>query len=173
MSVRAEQAAQASMVLHFGGARMSREFRDLQKGAHNQSALQIQRYLVELARRNCTAQKPVDIYEILADVLLERTMSSETLVSQLIVEWPELVAHAHKIKLMYRVRFGLNTVDETAQEARLLELFRQHPHAGAKPEYMRSMERVRANVVMQETQSRALDDYLASLPKRSTATVAA
>lgn len=166
LSVRADQAAQAAMVLHFGGARMSKEFRSLQMNARNQTALQIQRYLVELAKRNSTPEKPVDIYEILADVLLERTSSSETLVTRLVEEWPELIVTAPKIRLMYRVRFGLNTVDEAAQETRLLELFQQHPHAGARAEYMRSMERVRANVVMQETQSRALDAYLAGQKRR-------
>lgn len=169
LSVRAEQAAQAAMVLHFGGARMSKTFRDLQKDARHQTALQIQRYLVELARRNSTPEKPVDIYEILADVLLERTASSETLVTRLVGEWPQLIASAPKITLMYRVRFGLDKVDESAQEARLLELFRQHPHAGARAEYMRAMERVRANVIMQETQSHALDAYLAGLKQRKTA----
>jgi puromycin-sensitive aminopeptidase len=173
LSVRAEQAAQAAMVLHFGGARMSKEFRSLQTNARNQTALQIQRYLVELARRNSTPEKPVDIYEILADVLLERTSSSENLVTRLIEEWPGLIATAPKIRVMYRVRFGLEKVDEAPQEQRLHELFRQHPHAGARPEYMRALERVRANVVMQERQSRALDAYLASLKKRSTRPVAA
>jgi hypothetical protein len=134
----------------------------LQMNARNQSALQIQRYLVELATRNSTAEKPVDIYEILADVLLERTSSSESLVTRMIADWPNLIATQPKIQIMYSVRFGLNTVDEAAQEKRLHELFLQHPHAGAKAEYTRSMERVRANVVMQETQSRALDAYLAS-----------
>ncbi len=167
LSVRAEQAAQAAMVLHFGGARMSKEFRSLQMNARNQTALQIQRYLVELGKRNSTAEKPVDIYEILADVLLERTSSSETLVTRLIDEWPNLIATAPKIRLMYRVRFGLNTVDEAAQEQRLHTLFNEHPHPGARPEYMRSMERVRANVVMQETQSLALDAYLASQKRRA------
>ncbi len=173
MSVRSEQAAQAAMVLHFGGARMSKTFRDLQMNARNQTALQIQRYLVELARRNSTPEKSIDIYELLADVLLERTSSSETLVTRLMEEWPELVATAPKIRLMHRIRFGLNNVDEAAQEARLLEMFRQHPHAGARPEYMRSMERVRANVVMQEQQSRALDAYLAGLKRRGNKPAAA
>jgi hypothetical protein len=38
---------------------------------------------------------------------------------------------------------------------------------------MRALERVRANVVMQETQSRALDGYLAGLKKRRVKTAAA
>jgi puromycin-sensitive aminopeptidase len=165
-SVNAMQAAQAVMILHFGGARMSKKFRDKQVEARNASALQIQQYLVELARRNSTAEKPVDIYELLADVMLERTSSSEHLVTRLIEEWPTLIATAPKIRIMYRVRFGINTVDESAQQRRLQALFRQHPHAGAKPEYTRALERVRANVVMQETQSRALDAYLAGQKRR-------
>ncbi len=127
----------------------------------------IQRYLVELAKRNSTPEKPVDIYELLADVLLERTRSSELMVTRFMDEWTKLIVSAPKIQLMYRVRFGLNTVDEAAQEKRLHALFKEHPHSGARPEYMRAMERVRANVVMQETQSRALDAYLAGQKRRA------
>ncbi len=171
-SVDAVQAAQAAMILHFGRARMPAEFRDKQKKAKDVSALQIQRYLVELARRNSTEGQPVDIYEVFADVMLERTQSSKHLVNRLSEEWPTLILTAPKITLMRQVRFGINTVDEPVQERRLQELFRQHPHAGAKPEYTRALERVRANVVMQEMQSRSLDAYLAAQKRRVKTAVA-
>lgn len=158
-------ASTAAMILHFARARMPGSFRDLQKAAHHNGPLDLQHYIVEIAKLNAAAGKPYDIWELFADAMLFKGHSKAHEVDRLENEWPELIQTASSVNIMYRIRYNVDKVDEADLELRLRKLFRKHPHKGAKPEINRLLERVRGNVVMKETQTRSLSAYIARRKK--------
>jgi len=162
------QAAQAAMILHFGGARLPREFRDLQKRAMHAKPLEIQQYLLTVVERHaaeCAANgkgTKVDIFTVLADIILQPGRSNESVVAKFLEEWPTVLdGETPPIQVVYKVQYGgLTAVNEENLEADLKRCFRKHPSRQAHAVIRRTMERIRANVVMRQTQSAALKALL-------------
>lgn len=162
------QAAQAAMILHFGRARLPREFRDLQKPAQHATPLDSQKYLLTVLERHaaeCAANgkgTKVDIFTVLADIILQPGRSNDTVVAQFLEEWPTVLdGETPPIQIVYKVQYGgLTAVNEENLEADLKRCFRKHPSRQAHAVIRRTMERIRANVVMRQTQSAALKALL-------------
>lgn len=154
-------AAQASMVLSFARAKISRPFYDLSTSSPYASGEQVLDYLQALVDAHAKVGRKVDIYALLATVITYEGWGSEGAVSRLEEDWPQMLAGpTPPITLLYKVRYGLDGVDTEALEQRLKKLFKKHPSRLARKEIRRALERVRANVIMRDRQSEPLKAFL-------------
>lgn len=166
-SVEPLKAAQAAMVLHFGRVRLPEEFSALQRQAMHATPLDLQRYISELVERNATTASAPDFYDVVAGIITHPGRSSETVVQQFLQEWPENVkGDTPAIQVIYAVQYGgLSDVDEARLEGRLKRCFQKYKYRQADPVIRRTMERVRANVVMREKQGPAITAALKRMVK--------
>ena len=57
----------------------------------------------------------------------------------------------------------LSTVHDATAEAKLIELFKQHPYAPVKKEIARAMEQIRAAVLLRQNESKRFEEHVRSL----------
>jgi hypothetical protein len=157
------KTAQAAMVLHFARAKVVPEFSALQLQAKHATPLNIQQYLLQLDVRHGTAGKAglggkADIFMVLANIILSPGRSAEGSVQRFLEEWPETISpETPPIQVVYKVLYsGIVDSDTADLEAKLKRCFRRYKSHIAQSAINRTMERIRANVVMREKQSAAI-----------------
>ncbi len=157
------KAAQAAMVLHFAQAKVVPEFSALQLQAKHATPLNIQQYLLQLDVRHGAAGKAgmggkADIFTVLANIILSPGRSAEGSVQRFLEEWPETISpETPPIQVVYKVLYsGIVDSDTADLEAKLKRCFRRYKSHIAQSAINRTMERIRANVVMREKQSAAI-----------------
>ncbi|MFA6210757.1 MAG: M1 family metallopeptidase [Candidatus Obscuribacterales bacterium] len=178
------KAAQAAMVLHFAGAKVVPEFSALQRQAMHATPLHIQQYLLQLDVRHGAVGKvgkigkvgksakagtggKADIFAVLANIILSPGRSAESNVQRFLEEWPETISpETPPIQVVYKVLYsGIVDVDTADLEAQLKRCFRRYKSHIAQSAINRTMERIRANVVMREKQSAAIKALCKTLVK--------
>lgn len=155
-------ASQASMVLAYARARVVKEFDALGRGGRMAGGEDILEYLNAVVAANAAEGRKVDICELLSSLIVYPGWGSGGNVQRVLDSWPEMVQSKSTppIQLLYRVRYGLETVDDSEHEAQLKALFRKHPSRLAAGEIRLAMERIAANVAMRRHQMRSLRSYL-------------
>ena len=168
-SVDSFRAAQAAMVLHFGRAKISAEFSGLQRQAMHATPLHIQQYLLQLGARykKLGQGEKADIFAVLANIILSPGSSAESNVQRFLEEWPETISpETPPIRVVYKVLYsGIVNVDSADLEAKLKRCFRRYKSHIAQAAINRTMERIRANVVMREKQGAAIKALCKALLK--------
>jgi puromycin-sensitive aminopeptidase len=153
----------AAMILHFAKVETPKEFSDKQMAMRNASPLQLQTYLVKLAKRASTPRRKVDVYDLFVAAMLEQAESrSKYQGEDLIEEWPTWLAEDLGNMMISRHLRGLSSVDSAESEVKLIELFKQHPYPPVKKEIAKALERIRANVLLREREGAALSAYVRS-----------
>lgn len=153
----------AAMILHFGKVKTPQEFSDKQMGMRNATPMQLQTYLVKLAKLASTPRRKVDVYNLFAAAMLEQAGGrAKYQGDDVLAEWTTWLAEDLGNMLISRHLRGLASVDSAEAEAKLLELFKKHPYAPVKKEIARAMERIRANVLLREREGAALSHYVRS-----------
>jgi hypothetical protein len=159
-AVDAFRTAQAAMVLHFAQAKVVPEFSNLQLQAKDATPLHIQQYLLHLDQRYRQAGQgeKAYIFTVLADIILRPGRSAEGSVQRFLEEWPETISpETPPIQVVYKVLYsGIVDADTADLEAQLKRCFRRYRSHIAQSAINRTMERIRANVVMREKQSAAI-----------------
>ncbi len=159
-SVDSFRAAQAAMVLYFGRARISAEFSGLQRQAMHATPLHIQQYLLQLGERHKKLGhgEVANILVVLANIILSPGRSAESNVQRFLEEWPETISpETPPIQVVHKVLYsGIVKADNADLEAKLKRCFRRFKSHIGEAAINRTMERVRANVVMREKQSAAI-----------------
>ena len=159
-AVDAFRTAQAAMVLHFARAKVVPEFSNLQLQAKDATPLHIQQYLLHLDQRYRQAVRgeKADFFMVLADIILHPGRSAEGSVQRFLEEWPETISpETPPIQVVYKVLYsGIVDADTADLEAKLKRCFRRYKSHIAQSAINRTMERIRANVVMREKQSAAI-----------------
>jgi puromycin-sensitive aminopeptidase len=163
-SIEPFMAGQAAMILHCGKRKMPQAFRDLQLQSKGTGGLQIQRYLIELARRLTEAGKKITPLDLFAEVLthnFKRKYSVDTFERQ----WVELLRNGNPAQIMNAIRYQLQDVDTVEDEQRLKALFKKYPYRPCKMEIARLMDRVLARVLVRERQPQTIAMALATRSK--------
>jgi puromycin-sensitive aminopeptidase len=166
-SVEPLKAAQAAMVLYFGSVKIPAEFSELQRQAMYSTPLELQRYISELVERNATTASAPDFFDVLAGIITHQGRSPESVVARFVEEWPASVSgDTPAIQVIHSVQYGgLTDIDEARLETQLKRCFKKHPYRQADPIVRRTMERIRANVVMREKQGPAIKAVLKGMVK--------
>lgn len=154
-------AAQAAMVLNYGRARVTKEFLDLQTASFHSTGEQVLGYLEHVVAHNAAEGRVVDLFQLVSSLVAYQGWGSEDGVNRMLAEWPTMLGGSTPpIRVIYKVRYGLDTVDLPEHEKKLRALFKKYPSRLASEEIARLLERIRANVVMRQRQSPQLEAFL-------------
>ncbi len=153
--------AAAAMILHFGKVETPKEFSEKQLAMKGASPLQLQSYLLKLAERASTAKSKVNVYDLFAAAMVEHSVSRGRYAGQdLIQNWTKWLEEDLGTLMITRHLRGLNGVDSAEAEAKLIDLFKKHPHPPVKDEIAKAMELIRAAVLLRQREGAALATYL-------------
>ena len=160
----------AAMILGFARVHLPKSLNvTLPKSLRFASAAQLQGYLVRLAARVEASQaknKP-DVFEFFASAMLDYSARPNDYATREVLEhWTTWLSDGTPIVSISRSLKGLTNVSEAADEAKLLALFRKHPHPALRKEVARAMEKIRGNVLLRQRESGRLSNYLKLQSKR-------
>jgi puromycin-sensitive aminopeptidase len=161
-------AGAAAMILTFARVKLPKELADKQLLMRDATPLQMQDYLIRLAERASTRSRKVDVFDLFASAMLDHSAGQRNYgADDVLANWTKwLEEDMPLIQMGWRIR-GLASVDNAEVEAKLIELFKQHPYAPVKKEIARALEQIRAGVLLRERESIKLAKYLQDRPVRA------
>jgi puromycin-sensitive aminopeptidase len=154
-------AAAAAMILHFGRVEMPQEFRDKQMQNKGATPLTLQTYLVTLAELASTTTRKVNVFDLFAAAILEHSVKKGNYAAEDVIgNWTKWLEEDLGNMMISRHLRSLGSVDSAEAEAKLIELFKQHPYAPVKKEIAKAMELIRAGVLLREREGAVMAQYL-------------
>ncbi|MBS1993416.1 MAG: M1 family metallopeptidase [Cyanobacteria bacterium SZAS LIN-3] len=153
----------AAMVLGFARVRLPRGFSENRQLLRDATPAQLQGYLVRLAERASKSPSPrrkLDAFDLFAAAMLDHSVRSAHYPSEEVLSnWTAWLEEGlAPMSITHRLR-ALRAVDSAEEEAKLIELFKQHPYAPLRKEVAKAMEKVRANVLLRQRESEVLSRY--------------